>query len=207
MQWALQHIRPMLATLATQGIVDGVEAMDLIDAVRAERLDAGVVPLPAPTGGLRVTHVGEECAVAAFPVDHRHAVSSLIRLDQIAPEQVVVLPREVNRPFHDALVATCRDGGVAPTLIEMGDKDVEPVLLAVAAGAGMALLPGSVAERYHAPGVRFVALDGLQPLVAMAVVTRRDSTHMATLAFLRALGRAERRTGAVPGKMPVPTAA
>jgi DNA-binding transcriptional LysR family regulator len=89
----------------------------------------------------------------------------------------------------------------------MADKDVESVLLAVAAGAGMALLPGSVAERYHAPGVRFVPLDGLRPLVTMAVVTRRDSTHMATLAFLRAVGHVERRTVAIPGEMPVPTAA
>ena len=202
---ALRRLSRELANTVTS--LEPGEGKDLIDAVRGERLDAAVVPLPAPTGRLRVTPVGEECAVAALPVDHRHAVSSAIRLDQLAPEQVVVLPREVNRPFHDAVVATCRDAGVAPTLIEMADKDVESVLLAVAAGAGMALLPGSVAERYHAPGVRFVALDGLQRLVAMAVVTRRDSTQMATLAFLRALGGTERRTGAIPGEMPVPTAA
>ena len=202
---ALRRLSGELANTVTS--LEPGEGKDLIDAVRGERLDAAVVPLPAPTGRLRVTLVGEECAVAALPVDHRHAVSSAIRLDQVAPEQVIVLPREVNRPFHDAVVATCRDAGVAPTLIEMADKDVESVLLAVAAGAGMALLPGSVAERYHAPGVRFVALDGLQRLVAMAVVTRRDSTQMATLAFLRALGGTERRTGAIPGEMPVPTAA
>src|SRR6266576_5308453 len=33
-------------------------ALDLIDAVRAERLDAAVVPLPAPVDGLRVTPLG-----------------------------------------------------------------------------------------------------------------------------------------------------
>ena len=60
---------------------------------------------------------------------------------------------------------------------------------------------------YHAPGVRFVALDGLQPLVAMAVVTRRDSTHMARWPSCELLGRVERRTGAIPDEIPVPTAA
>jgi DNA-binding transcriptional LysR family regulator len=200
---ALRRLSAELANAVTS--LEPRDGAELIDAVRAERLDAAVVPLPAPTGGLRVTQIGEEGAVAAFPIDHRHAVSAAIRLDQIAPEQIVVLPREVNRPFHDALVAACRDAGVTPTFIEIPDKDVESVLLAVAAGAGMAVLPGSVAERYLAPGVRFVALDGLQRLVTVGVVTRRDSTHLPTAAFLRAVSRTDKPCERV--ETPIPTAA
>jgi DNA-binding transcriptional LysR family regulator len=69
----------------------------------------------------------------------------------------------------------------------MPGADVEQVLLAVAAGSGMALLPESVAERYAAPGVRFVPLGGGAPTFATAVVTRRDIEHMPTVAFLREL--------------------
>jgi DNA-binding transcriptional LysR family regulator len=134
-------------------------------------------------------------------------VKSEIRLEQVTPERIVVLPRDANHPFYDAVLATCRDAGVSPTLVEMPDGDVEQALLAVASGAGMALLPDSVAERYAAPGVRFVPLGGDQPAVATAVVTRRDTAHMPTASFLRAVSRATKRPVLAPSQAPVTAAA
>jgi DNA-binding transcriptional LysR family regulator len=94
-------------------------------------------------------------------------------------------------------VATCHDAGLAPTLVEMPDAQIERVLLMIASGAGMALLPESVAERYAAPGVRFLPLGGDAPSFATAVVTRRDTEHMPTVAFLRAVPQV--RTAMDPG--------
>jgi hypothetical protein len=59
----------------------------------------------------------------------------------------------------------------------------------------MALVPEVIAERYLAPGVRFVPLGGRLPTIATAAVTRRDSAHMPTQAFLRAVGKAARPRG------------
>jgi DNA-binding transcriptional LysR family regulator len=178
--------------------------VELIEAVRAERLDAAVVSLPAPTAGLRITPLGRENLVAAFPIGHRHAVASMIRLDQVAPERIVVLPREANRAVYDAVVAACRDAGLSPTLVEMADGHVEPALLAVASGHGMALLPDSAAERYLAPGVRFVPLAAPRPEVATAIVTRRHTTHLPTAAFLRAVSDTDQaaHAGAIRGPVP-----
>jgi DNA-binding transcriptional LysR family regulator len=111
----------------------------------------------------------------------------------LAPQRIIVLPRDADRPFYDSVIAACRDAGVSPTLIEMPDGQVERALLAVASGAGMAVLPESVGERYAAAGVRFVPLDGAGPAVATAVVSRRDTEHMPTVAFLRAISRARER--------------
>src|SRR5207247_5544816 len=122
--------------------------LELIEAVRAEQLDAAIVSLPAPIAGLRTTVLGDQGAVATLPVGHDHAVKHEIRLEQVAPERIVVLPRDADRPFYDAIVATCRDAGLSPTLVEVPGESVERALLAVASGAGMALLPESVAERY-----------------------------------------------------------
>jgi DNA-binding transcriptional LysR family regulator len=175
-------------------------SLELIEAVRADRLDVAIVSLPAPTGGLRTTPLGVQRAVAALPVSHAHAVRSEIRLEQMAPERIVVLPREANRPFYDAVVSACHGAGLSPTLVEMPDSNVERMLLAVASGAGMALLPDSVADRYVCSGVRFVPLDSEAPAVATAVVSRRESVHMPTAALLRALAHqtestfADRRT-------------
>jgi DNA-binding transcriptional LysR family regulator len=163
---------------------------ELIAAVRDERLDAAIVSQPAATNGLRTTSVGVERAIAALPVGHRQAVESTINLNQAAPERLVVLPRENSPPFYDAVVAACRNAGLSPSLVATPGLCVEPALLAVTAGAGMALLPESVAQRYRAQGVRFVPVEGDDLAVPIAVVTRRETTHTATATFLRANAQA-----------------
>jgi hypothetical protein len=64
-----------------------------------------------------------------------------------------------------------------------------------------------VADRYSTPGVRFVPIDGEQPAVATAIVTRRDSAHLPTAAFLRTVSRAYMRRTLAAAATPVPTAA
>jgi DNA-binding transcriptional LysR family regulator len=163
---------------------------ELIAAVRDERLDAAVVSLPAPTAGLRTTQLGQERAVIALPASHRHAIRPAIRLDQLAPERIVVLPRDASRPFYDAVLAACQSAALSPSIVETRGTCVEPALLAVASGAGIGLLPESVADRYSTPGVRFVPIDGDQPAVSTAIVTRRDSAHVPTMALLQAVPQA-----------------
>ena len=181
--------------------------LELIESVRAERLDAAIVSLPAPTAGLRTSALGAQGAVAALPSSHAHAVRSEIRLRQMAPERIVVLPREADRPFYDAVLSSCQSAGLSPTLLEMPDANVERALLAVASGAGMALLPDSVAERYACAGVRFVALDGEAPIVETAVVSRRDSAHLPTVALLRAVAQHSEQRADVRRSAPVVAAA
>jgi DNA-binding transcriptional LysR family regulator len=71
----------------------------------------------------------------------------------------------------------------------MPDGQLDRMLLAVAAGAGMALIPECVAERYANAGVRFVPLSGESPAVATGIITARHTEHLPTVAFLRAAAR------------------
>jgi DNA-binding transcriptional LysR family regulator len=167
------------------------DALELREAVRSQRLDAAIVSLPGRTADLRATALDEQRVVAVLPVGHRHAVVSQVRLAQLAPERIVVLPRRVDRALHDAIVTSLRNAGLAPTLVELPDGHVEQALLAVAAGTGMALLPESVAERYAAPALRFVPLEGDQPVFATVALTRSDGAHLPTTAFLHELMRAD----------------
>jgi DNA-binding transcriptional LysR family regulator len=202
---ALQHLTASIADLKT--VMEPGFGQELIAAVRDERLDAAIVSLPAPTVGLRTTPLGYERGVAAFPVSHRHAVQPSIRLDQVAPERIVVLPRDANRPFYDAVLVACQNAGLSPSLVETPGTCVEPALLAVAAGAGIALLPESAADRYAARGVRFVPIEGDQPVVATAALTRRESTHLPTAALVRALSRPHPEPPLVVSPNPVAAAA
>jgi DNA-binding transcriptional LysR family regulator len=167
-------------------------ALRLIEELRAHRLDAVVTALPAPTAGLRTTLIGEQRAIAVLPAAHRHARSAAVAFERLAPERVVILPRDANPAFHNAVVAMCRTAGLAPTLVETNEPRVEYALLSVATGAGMALVPDSAAERYAAPGIRFVPLEGAEPAFETAVLTRPDTDSLPTLSFLQAVSRAAR---------------
>jgi DNA-binding transcriptional LysR family regulator len=165
-------------------------AVRLVEDIRDGQLDAVVTTLPTPTNGLRVVLLGEQRPVIALPAVHDHATAPAIAFERLAPERVVVLPREANPAFHSAVVAMCHSAGLCTTFLEMTEPRVENALLAVAAGAGPAILPESVMERYATPGIRFVRLDGAVPALQTAVLTHPDNESLATAAFLRAVGRA-----------------
>ena len=183
-------------------------ALRLIGEVRAQRLDAAVVGLPAPTSGLRATPAGHQRVVAALPVTHPLAVGPPVSLERLAPDRLVVLPSDTNPAFHSTVVSISRAAGLSPTFIEVAEPRVEHALLAVASGAGMALLPESAADRHVAPGVRFVPLEGAgESTFESVVITRPDAEDLATVGFLRALGRAAKPTAAAPARPAISLAA
>lgn len=184
---ALQHLAEAIPRVETR--LETAPARRLIEAVRAGRLDAAIVGLPAATSGLRTTSLGHQGAVAALPVTHPRAVDSALVLEHLSPERVVVLPRDTNPAFHNAVVSICRDAGLSPTLVEVAEPRVEQALLAVSSGAGIALLPESVTHRYASPSIRFLPLEGAAPAFESAAVTRPDSDNLAMHAFLRAAAR------------------
>jgi DNA-binding transcriptional LysR family regulator len=191
---ALRHLA-VSAPLIQLDLTTG-PALRLIEDVRARRLDAVVTTLPAPTQGLRATALGEQGAVVVLPATHPRAVDSAIALGQLAPDRLVVLPREADPAFHNAVVAMCHAAGLSPTFVEIPEPRVEHVLLSVAAGAGPALLPEAVTERFATPGIRFVALETDQPVLRSTVLTHPDTDSLATLAFLQAIARTAHSRGA-----------
>jgi DNA-binding transcriptional LysR family regulator len=202
---ALQRLSS--STPAVQVHLETGPALRLIEDVRSERLDAAVVSLPTPTNGLRTTPLGEERSVAVLPIGHSQAGRSVIDLERLAPERIVLLARESNPAFHDAAVSACHEAGLSPTFVEIAEPRVEHALLSVAAGAGMALLPASAAEHHSVPGICFLSLEGAQPVVETAVLTRKESEHAATHAFLSAVSRAGRLSVVSAEPSPVALAA
>jgi DNA-binding transcriptional LysR family regulator len=170
--------------------LESASSLRLIEEVRAERLDAAVVCLPAPVNGLRTTAIGEQRALAALPIGHSQAARSTIDLEWLRPDRIVLLSRETNPAFHDAVVSYCHEADLSTTFVEVAESRVEHLLLNVAAGAGVGLVPESAGDHYTIPGVCLVALDGPAPVTQAAVVSRADSEHAVTHNFLSALGGA-----------------
>jgi DNA-binding transcriptional LysR family regulator len=176
---------------------------ELIQAVRDKRLDAVVVGLPAPAKGLRVTSLGQQQLIAAVPEADPRGLEAEPTLERLDPERLVVLPRSANPALYDAVVSYCRDAGLSPTFVEAAEPRVEAVLLAVAAGGGMALLPASVMERYATPGVRLVELTGAEDAFESVVLTHPDMDSLATHGFLRAVSHAARPRVTSPARLQV----
>lgn len=174
----------------------------MIEDLRSGRLDAVVTSLPAAVAKLRVSPLGSQRAVAVLPAGHELATNASLRVEWITRERLLVLPRDADPPFHDALIAACREGGLSPDFVDVGVPDVEHALLAVTAGAGIALLPASVATRYSPPGLRFVPLDGAAPSIECAVLTDPSVVHLGAHALLRALARVAKTQEAEPQEQP-----
>jgi DNA-binding transcriptional LysR family regulator len=166
-------------------------SLRLIDGLRVGQFDAVVSSLPAPVAELRVTPLGDQRPVAALPVGHPQAVNSAVVLEWVAHERLVVLPHELNPAFRNAIVAMCHAANVSPVLLEVAG--VEQALLAVAGGAGMALLPESVVERYVANGIRFVPMHGAERAFETAVLTVPGAETPVVRGFLQAVSRAARQ--------------
>ena len=186
-------LRQIAASLpAVELDLQSAPALRLVEDLRAGRIDAAITCLPAPTNGLRALPLGEQGAVVALPAVHPQAMEASIAIARLAPERIVVLPQDANPAFRNAISATCHGQGLTPMFIEVAEPRVEHALLAVAAGAGPAILPASVADRYSAPGVRFVPLADAGASLRTVALTVPDRGTLATAAFLRALDRAAR---------------
>jgi DNA-binding transcriptional LysR family regulator len=157
-----------------------------IEDVLNGRLDIAAVGLPAPVGDLTITHLGREGTVVAVPERHPLSGRTSIPLDRLTDTPLILLPRSSNPAFHDGVIAGFRGAELAASFHEAAEPQVEHVLLLVAAGGGLAVLPASAAERYSTPGVRFCPLDPPAPSTDVGLVTRPEASNQATVtAFLR----------------------
>jgi DNA-binding transcriptional LysR family regulator len=199
---ALQQLKQRMPNI-TVNLETGA-ARTLIEDVRAGRLDAAIVSLPAPTAGLERTLLGPQSAVVALPVLHHAATGGAIDLARLAPDRIILLPREVNPAFHDGVVALCHQAGLSPTFIHTPEPRVELALLAVSAGNGIAILPESVADTISVAGVRCVPVAATQLVIECAVLTRPDAGDLAAKAFTQSVLRASRHVqiGARPALEP-----
>jgi DNA-binding transcriptional LysR family regulator len=156
-----------------------------IEDVRAGRLDAAVVGLPAPTQGLHVTTLGSEGTVAAIAGRHPLSGRPSIPLSELSETELILLPRTTNPAFYDGVLAACREAAIAPPLVEAAEPKVELALLMVAGGSGVALMPASAADHYSVEGVVFRALDAPAPTTEIGLICRDPGESTSIAAFVR----------------------
>ncbi|WP_328457503.1 LysR family transcriptional regulator [Amycolatopsis sp. NBC_00438] len=170
----LRHRHPDAEVLALHLKWDDARA-----ALLDHRVDAAIVRLPLPSGGLHVTVLRDEPRVLLVPSDHRLAGKESVTLDDIADEP---LPR-ASDPEWDAFwrVDPRPDGRPAPDGPFI--NAIEDKIELVASGQAVAIVPaGSATPTGLRPDLTTVPLEDVEPS-HVALATREGDRGRLVTAF------------------------
>ena len=135
-------------------VLEEMNSSEQSRGVLAGTLDLGFVRRPPPTDRrLADTVVRREPIVVAVPRDHALAAARAIRLRELALESFVIFPARPRPSWADVVLDLCRGAGFEPRVVQEAVEMVSALSL-VAAGIGIALVPGAV-RAVRRPGVVF----------------------------------------------------
>jgi DNA-binding transcriptional LysR family regulator len=135
-------------------VLEEMNSSEQSRGVLAGTLDLGFVRRPPPTDRrLAGTVVRREPIVVAVPRDHALAAARAIRLRELALEPFVTFPARPRPSWADVALDLCRGAGFEPRVVQEAVEMVSALSL-VAAGIGIALVPGAV-RAVPRPGVVF----------------------------------------------------
>jgi DNA-binding transcriptional LysR family regulator len=154
---------------------------DLIAQVRDNCLDVAIVALPAAVSGLRVEEFAYEDAAVAVSTGLFDGREDKLPLEILPRGAVLARPRRTNPGFFDAVLAAFSTAGIPSPILEVEGVSIEQLLLQVAAGADMALVPHSVADRLRIPGVGLRRLSHGSPIGCQLATVCADRTPRAAV--------------------------
>lgn len=153
-------------------------------------LDLGFLRPPVRDRGIEVRVLRREPLIAVLPEAHPLASRASVPLRDLKDEQFVTYPSHSRSVVHDAVFDACESAGFVPA-VELEVAETSTLVVFVAAGVGVALVPASV-QHLMITGAVFRPLAGTTREVQLAVATRAgdDSPVLA-----RVLSRAQALIG------------
>ena len=184
----LRAALPVLHARRPAVILEVIEApsAELIDGLIRHRLDLALVWPPIHGPGLIDEPVGEDPLLAVVPLGHRLAKRSTVGVADLAGEPLVVSLRTACPGLHDRVVTAFRDVGAEPIICEQATTNAS-LLLLVAAGLGVTLVPASAAAHADIEGLVALPLDDPSVTIPLHLCWRRGEDNPATLAARTAI--------------------
>ncbi|WP_258396024.1 LysR family transcriptional regulator [Streptomyces sp. Amel2xB2] len=172
----------------------GLDFARQVEALRGGEVDAAFLRSPLPAG-ISTLQLALEPRVVCLPAgDPLLSLQRPVALGDLADRVFVDVAGESVRGWWDHWTVNPRPDGTA---VRFGPAvtDLESLLLAVAQGEGIALLPAALRELYPRPGLAYADVTGLPPVAAALawLPARRDCRGVAAL---RQAARAVLRAGA-----------
>ena len=146
----------------------------LLEALRHEEVDVTFARSPGSVGPLEYEQLVTESLMAALPDPHA-AGGEVTPVNALADEAFVLPSRVAAEGLRRDIEEACADAGFRPRASREAGS-LSAVLLLVAAGAGVALVPASVAHLYPVPGVHYCHLAEPTPVTTAGMAWRPDGT-------------------------------
>jgi DNA-binding transcriptional LysR family regulator len=164
------------------------------EAMRARRIDLGIVRSPLLQPGFATECLVREPFVLAVPSHHRLATSETVSVTDLDGEPFLMYSHAAYPPFNELLTGMFRSARVAPQYVQWLGSSLT-ILALVNAGMGLALVPRCAASVVF-KGVTFRDIDlgeGVQS--ELHLIWRSDNDNPAFTMLLDAI------RGAVAGSM------
>ncbi len=152
------------------------------DALLRGDLDLGFLSLTARDHGLEGIRVGLDPLVVALPADHRRATGRTIRLADLAEEDWVLFPVDLRTVYLELVLGSCSQAGFVPRVVQEAGQ-LQALAGLVAAGAGVTLLPRSMALAPRA-GIAYRRLSGRAPALPLHLSWREGQLPPAGVRFV-----------------------
>nr|WP_032490140.1 LysR substrate-binding domain-containing protein [Burkholderia cepacia]AAK81677.1 LysR-type transcription factor [Burkholderia cepacia] len=158
-----------------------------MEALRAGTIHVGVGRFYPQETGITVEHLHYERLYIAASSSVARELSREPTLLRLKSESLVLFPQEGRPSFADEVIALMRRAGVEPRVTAIVE-DVNAALGLVAAGAGVTLVPASVAM-LRRPFVRMIEMTAASAQVPVSLTYLTDSRVPMLRAFLDAARR------------------
>jgi len=197
MMHAAHRLVPRLAGLyaerrpAVRLILEETTPAEIETKLRARELDAAVTFLGRPDPGLAALPLLRDRLRLAAPEGHRLAARARIAPADLAGKALIAAPAATAAPLREAIEGWCA-GLPAPPRFAYEPRLQQTILRLVAAGLGVALVPGSICDD-RIPGVATVELAAAPELDVVLLVPRETANP--AVAPLVDLARAFRPDG------------
>jgi hypothetical protein len=150
---ALQQVQSFVGALYASDPHLETELRHLPSAAQVRALQSGLLDLGLLYGtgdldGIEAVPIfpGERIA-AIVPIGHRLAQRAVLTPGDLRQEELLTVPRRIDPEVHDALIARVQDAGHEFRRVrECGGGDPRDVLMAVAHGNGVALVPAPLLD-------------------------------------------------------------
>lgn len=142
-----------------ESVWEEMGSSEQLQALEQDRIDIGFAQVSQGVGDMMSIPVGRVDLVIALEEGHRLARRRRVRLEDLAEDAFVAIPRHSGPSFHDLTISACMDAGFSPRIMHYA-KHLVSVVSLVAMGLGVSLVPRSFA-RAGVPGVVFKNIDGM----------------------------------------------
>jgi DNA-binding transcriptional LysR family regulator len=164
----------------------------LVAGLRSGEIDVAFVRPPRSDGEeLEVEPLVEEPIVIVLPESHPRAGDRSMPLAALAEETLILFPRTAGPGLHDAIIASCQRAGFSCKLGQDA-LQISTIVLMVAAGFGVSIVPQSVAQ-IHLAGVVYINIEGDAPRARISLAYPRDDRSAIVRNFV-ALAKRHSRT-------------